>query len=350
MLDIDVDESIIAGFITEAVALTFERENTRRQEDRDPTKLTMSGLGGCTRRNAYAVAGVEPSDVHGAEEARMALLGTGIHDWFLPAFADAVRELIGAEVDVEKRVVLHAAGLEIVGHLDVAIDDVIGDLKTVREYKLHGVRRRGERGAYGEHRVQVTGYALAEHQAGRKVKWIAYLYMDRTTGEVHPVVERFDNEAALAVIDRVTTIKRFADTNPDNAPREARGPGLSFTCDRCPWLKRCWGPNAKPGDTGPQTVLAETPAGLLEILKLALAATGVTSQAKADSDFAKLVLAHTKDGTYGPYKLSRGKPGETVDTAEMQRLLTEMGIEIPKKPKAGSTYVRPAPTKEKKTK
>jgi hypothetical protein len=342
----DVDERTIADFISDAVALAFERENTRRQEDRDPTRLTMSGLGGCTRRNAYAVAGVEPSDVHGPEEARMALLGTGIHDWFLPAFAAAVQELIGAEVDVEKRVVLHAAGLDIVGHLDVAVDDIVGDLKTVREYKLHGIRRRGERGAFDEHQVQVTAYGLAEHQAGRKVKWIAYLYMDRTTGEVHPVVQRFTNEAALAVIDRVTTIRQFADTNPDNAPREARGPGLSLTCDRCPWLKRCWGPDAKPGNTGPQTVLAETPDGLIEILKLAFEASGVTSAAKADSDFAKLVLSATKDGTYGPFKLSRGKDSATDDTVEMKRLLTEAGMEIPKKTKAGSTFVRLAPTKK----
>ncbi len=330
----------LAEFMTKAVAITFEEENTRRQEDRDPTKLTMSGLGGCTRRNAYAVARVEPSDVHPAEEARQALLGTGIHDWFLPALARVITRLTGTEVAVEKRVVLHAAGIELVGHLDVAYDDVVGDLKTVREYKLHGVRRRGERGAFHEHRVQVTGYGVAEYQAGRPVRQIVYLYMDRTTGDVHPVVEPFDNAAAMAVIDRVETIVRFAEGNPDDAPREARGPGVSLACDRCPWLRRCWGPDAVPGETGPQTQLALSPAGLVEILQLAFEASGVLGAASADKDFAKMVLSETKVGDYGPYALTRGKAGMRDDQAEMKRILTELGIEIPQKEQAGSTYVR----------
>jgi hypothetical protein len=343
---VTVDESTIGGFMQEAAALAFELENARRQEDRDPTKLTMSGLGGCTRRNAYALAGTEPSDVYGAEEARMALLGSGIHDWFLPALADAIRKLVaGADPVVEERVVLHLADVQIVGSLDLAFGDVVTDLKSVREYKLHGVRRRG---AFNEHRLQVNGYGLARWQAGHDVRWIAYLYMDRTTGEIQPVVEPFTTEAGEAVMRRVETIQSFATTNPDNAPREARGPGVSLACDRCPWLKRCWGPTATPGKTGPQTQLAETPAGLIQILSLMHAATGVTSAANADKDFAKLVLSCTTDGTYGPYKLSRGSDSEMDDGVEMKRILTELGIDIPKKTKSGSTFVRLAPKEKTK--
>lgn len=330
------DADDLTKLITDAVATAFQDENTRRQEDRDPTKLTMSGLGGCTRRNAYALARTEPSDVHPPEQARQALLGAGIHDWHLPALARVLQRL-GETCEVEKRVALHAAGITIAGQLDLAFGDVLLDLKTVREHKLHGVRRRGA--PYGEHRVQVNGYALAEYQTGRPVRWVVYLYMDRTTGEVHPIVERFDNAAALAVIDRVETLQAFTG-RPDDAPREARGPGVSLACDRCPWLRRCWGPDAKPGETGPQTQLALTPAGLIEILRLAFDASGVTTAAKNDHDFAKLVLADTKDGTYGPYKLTRGRAGDKEDPAEMRRILTDLGIEIPRKPTAGSTYVR----------
>jgi hypothetical protein len=331
----------LAKLLTECVSLAFEEENTRRQEDRDPTKLTMSGLGGCTRHNAYALAGTEASDVHPPEEARQALLGTGIHDWYLPALARVITRVTGSVAEVEKRVTLAAGGVTIKGQLDLVFEDVLLDLKTVREYKLHGVRRRG--GAFNEHRVQVTGYALAEYQAGRDIRWVVYLYMDRTTGEVHPVVEPFDNTAGLAVIDRIDTIRKFTD-EPDAAPREARGPGVSLACDRCPWLRRCWGPDAKPAVTGPQTQLALTPAGLVEILSLAFAAAGVKSGAAADSDFAKLVLADTKDGEYGPYKLSRGRDSEQVDNDEVKRILAELDIEVPKKPKAGSTFIRLAGT------
>jgi hypothetical protein len=335
--DLAVEEAL-ADLMQDLVAEAFETENTRLQEDRDPTALTMSGLGSCTRRNAYAVAGIEPSDVAPPEQARQALLGTGAHAWFLPALARVITARLGLVAEVEKRVALHAAGITIAGQLDLAFDQIVIDLKTVREWKLHSIRRRG--GAYSEHQVQVNGYALAEWQAGRNVKWVVYLYMDRTTGDVHPVIERFDNAAAMAVIDRVETITRFAKDNPDAAPREARGPGVSLVCDRCPWLKRCWGPTAVPGETGPQTQLAATPAGLIEILKLALAATGVAGQAHADKEFAKLVLSCTKDGTYGGYKLSHGRDSERDDVEAMRNTLTGLGIEIPKKSQAGSMFVR----------
>jgi hypothetical protein len=330
----------LAEFMRDRVAAAFAAENTRRQEDRDPTRLTMSGLGGCTRRNAYAVAGVPASDVHPPEQARQALLGTGVHDWYLPALARAITEANGAVCDVEKRVALHAAGIEIVGHLDLAYLGVIVDLKTVREHRLHGVRRRAERGAFDEHQLQVGGYGLAEYQAGRPVENLVYLYMDRTTGEVEPVVQPFDVAAGLAVVDRVTTIVRFAERDPDAAPREARGPGVSLACDRCPWLRRCWGPDARPGETGPQTQLAETPEGLIEVLRLYHAAVGVTSQAAADKDFAKLVLSCTKPGQYGPFNLTRGRPAEIDDVRAMKDVLTRLGVDIPKTTKAGNTSVK----------
>jgi len=336
---VSIEQQVLVDQMLDWVATAFEWENSRLQEDRNPTALTMSGLGGCTRRNAYSIARVEPSDVHPPEQARQALLGTGAHTWFLPALARVITDRLGEVCAVEKRVALHAAGITIVGQLDLAYANVVVDLKTVREHRLHGVRRRGERGAYDEHRVQVGGYGLAEWQAGRGVEWLTFLYMDRTTGDVFPVVERFDNVAAAAVLDRVTALVAFAE-KPDAAPREGRGPGVSLACDRCPWLKRCWGPAAVAGETGPQTQLAATPAGLEEILKLAFVTSGVASQAARDREFVKLVLSCTKDGTYGGYTLSRGRDSDRDDVDAMKQVLTDLGIEIPKRKQAGSMYVK----------
>lgn len=333
------EQEALGALMQDLVADAFESENTRLQEDRDPTALTMSGLGGCTRRNAYALARIEPSDVHPPEQARQALLGTGAHTWFLPALARVITARLGEVCAVEKRVALNAAGIVIVGQLDLAYANIVLDLKTVREYRLHGVRRRGERGAFDEHQVQVGGYGLAEWQAGRPVEWLTFLYMDRTTGDVHPIVQRFDNAAAVAVLDRVAALVAFAE-KPDAAPREGRGPGVSLACDRCPWLKRCWGPAAVPGETGPQTQLVATPAGLDEILKLAYATTGLSSQATRDRDFVKLVLSCTKDGTYGRYTLSRGRDSDQDDAKAMKEILTGLGIDIPKRKQAGSIHVK----------
>lgn len=335
-----VDASTIGGFLDDMVAETFEAENTRRQEDRNPLGLSMSGLGGCSKRNAYSIAGTPPSDTPEPEQARMALLGVGAHDWFLPALARAIEKKTGAVSVVEHPVSLTVAGITIRGTLDLAYGDVVTDLKTIREWKLGVIRRKG---AYDEHRLQVFGYAYARWQAGHNVRWVAYLYMDRSTGEVQVVVEEFTTAAAEAVMRRIEDIKRLS-ADPDNAPREGRGPGVSLICDRCHWLKRCWGPTAVAGNTGPQTSLADTPAGLLEILALYIEAAAVDGAAGRDKDFAKLVLSRTKDDTYGPYVLGHAKEGLTDDTVEMKKILAGLGIDVPKKTKAGAISVKPAPT------
>lgn len=331
-----VDASIVAGFFDEVVPLAFREENTRRQEGRDPTKLSMSGIGGCTRANAYSIAGTPASDDPGEDEARAALLGTGAHDWFLPAIARVIERLTGTTCAVEKRVKLRAGGLIIEGSLDLAFDDIVVDLKTVGEQRLHGVRRRGE--PYDEHFLQVFGYALAEHQAGRTVRWVVFLYLDRTTGEVHPIVVPFSNRALLAVVDRAATIRRLA-ADPDSAPRDGRGPGKALACDRCPWLRRCWGPDAKPGKPGAQVVAAGDWEGLQYILQLYADAAARATEAGADKDFAKTVIAKTKAGTYGAYKITRGRDGETDDVDAMKTILAAHGIPVPKKRRSGATRV-----------
>ncbi len=339
MLDLagpQVDASIIGGFMEEMTVEAFVTENARRQEGRDPLKLSMSGLGGCTRANAYSIARTRPSDEPGPEEARAALLGTGAHDWFLPALARVITAKIGAQCEVEERVVLRAGGLEVPGQLDLAFDDVVVDLKTVGERKLHGVRRRGE--PYDEHFLQVFGYALARHQAGRPVRWVVFLYMDRTTGDVHPVVVPFTNDALLAVVDRAATIRRLAG-DPDSAPRDGRGPGKSIACDRCPWLRRCWGPDARPGQTGAQVVAAGDWEGVQYLLQLYVEAAALSTAAEADKEFAKLAIAALPAKQYGGYKISRGKDGEMEDAEEMRRLLAAHGIPVPKKRRRGAVRV-----------
>jgi hypothetical protein len=331
-----VDASIIAGFMEDMTVAAFVDENSRRQADRDRTALTMSGLGGCTRANAYAIAGTPASEEARPEEARAALLGSGAHDWFLPALARVIAAKIGAQVDVEQRVTLRAGGLVIPGSLDLAFDDVVVDLKTVGERKLHGVRRRGE--PYDEHFLQVFGYALARHQAGHTIRWVVFLYMDRTTGDVHPVVVPFTNDALLAVVDRATNLRRLAH-DPDSAPRDAHGPGKSIACDRCPWLRRCWGPDATPGRTGAQVVAAGDWEGLSYVLQLYADAAALATGAEADKDFAKLAIAATRAGTYGDYKITRSRDGEMDDVDAMKDILAAHGIPVPKKRRAGATRV-----------
>lgn len=323
----------VAALIRDLTGRVFANETRRRQDGRDPTRLTMSGLGGCTRACAYSLAGTPASDVPPEEEARSAMLGDVIHAWFLPALA----ELVGVGAQVEKPVQLRAAGITIDGTLDMVWNGLVLDLKTVREFRLHGVRRFG---TYTEHEAQVYGYALAEHQSGNPVRWVAWLYMDRATGEVEIRVERFTNSRALAVIDRVEKLKLFAQ-DPDSAPREARGPGLSYACNRCPWLRRCWGDDAVPGEIGAQRSIAATDPGIEFALAMYANATSRQAAAKLDQEFAKAILAAVPPGQYGAWKYRLGKPGKLLDQQQVREDYAALGKEPPEKTSSGRVLISP---------
>lgn len=301
----------------------------------DPTELSMSGLGGCTRAAAYQVAGTEPSNTPPPEEGRAAMLGEWIHNGLLPRLAAALGVNV-AELEVEKPVVLRAAGIVIPGRADLA-GDVVLDLKTVGEHRLQGVRRSGE---YADHRQQVMGYALACFQAGRRVRWVVWLYIDRATGDHEVIVEPFTNAAALSVVERVREIRSYADEDPDSAPRDGRGPGFSFACDRCPWLRRCWGEDAVPGRVGVQKILAADAPGTVAAIELLDGARHRLSTGKRDEEFAKAVLEGKQAAQYGEWQLryTRGRSGTDMD--QVREHYEAIGEELPQKRGAPSIKVR----------
>ena len=324
--------AVVAKVITEAVAGAFLDESTARA--RKPHHLGLSALGGCTRAAAYAIAGTEPSDVPPPREGRAANLGTWEHNGLLPRLAARL-----GEAAVEVPVVLRAAGLEIRGSADLvwhtpALGGVVVDLKTVGERRLHTVRRQG--GPFRAHRQQVRAYALAVRQTGREVRWLVWLYMDRATGAEEVVVEPFTNAAALDVLDRARDLRRYADTDPDDAPREERGPGdpakgFSFACNECPWLRRCWGDDAVPGESGAQAVPVDDNPGIVRAIELLDDASRRKGEAEKDYDYAKALLARVRTGSrqYGHYKLTRGRSYPKDDQHAAVRVLKEMGVEVP---------------------
>lgn len=309
------------------VGAAFRTQTARRQAGRDVHTLTISGVGTCLRRAAFTMGRVPVSEQRRQEEARQAMLGTIIHEFLLPSMAELVPGAL-----IEHEVVLKAAGLEVTGRLDwlwvdpVTGDAEVGDLKTVREWALNGVFRNG---VFDEHHLQVWSYAKAAWQAGYRVRWVWWLYMDRSTGLIKVMVEEFNVERAYAVLQRITRIKMFAVGNPDAAPREARGPGFSPVCDHCPWLRRCWGETARPGVTGVQKILAGTEQGINEALRLLFKASGVSAAAKDDAAFAKAVLADVPDGVYGGLRLKRRPSGKSMRQAEARQLLLDAGLKVP---------------------
>lgn len=321
----------IADLLDYAVGEAFKIASKTRE--RPPHHWSLSGLGGCTRKSAYQVAGIEPSDTPPPREGRAANLGTWQHEGLLPYLAMVLRRTsTGARstVKIEEPVILRAYGIDIPGTADLwwPSRGVVFDLKTVREFRL---KRVDVKGPDLSHRVQVWGYAVAlEQRKPGSVQWVSWLYLDRASGEHRVRVEKFTAAGGAKVIDRVRRVLSYArEHGPDTAPREENGPGLSYVCDECPWLRRCWGPEAKPGVEGAQAIVAHddptTEALLLGYVRDVQAASDINAR----KDFAKAALSHKPEGAYGRVVYRRTRGYDKVDAKAAAALLTDHFLPVP---------------------
>lgn len=323
------------------------RDNQARREGR-MWDLSMSDLGGCTREAAYKLAGVPPTDPELAydTEARQALIGTWIHEKFLPYYA---AELADAEVEmpVKLEVPIYADDtgefqrMHVVEGTTDLYTSVMGggvmDLKTLGAYLLGGVEHDGVR---EEHRHQVRGYATAIRQWGMPVAWVAWLYMDRANGEVVAHIEPFDEEAEAATEEQVRSLVRLA-AAPDAAPRSHRGPGLSWVCDGCAWLKACFGPDAEPGDSSALQVHTQPEVAFAAEKYAELRAQ--IGPLEKDKEMYAAMIGRPKPGAYGDMVITYGRDGEAVDKDAAVELLELLGARVPMKPKRGNRNIRYRP-------
>lgn len=326
------DPAEVAGIVQAAVGRAFSAESATRQ--RAPHHLGISALSGCTRFAAYAIAGTPASDQIDAGEGRAANLGTWEHNGLLPRLSDQFTA--GAtEVDVT----LKAAGLEIPGHIDLDIPNAVLDLKTVGEWRLQAVRQSG---AFYDHVMQVAAYAMAKLQAGHPPHWLVILYLDRANGDDQAFVIPFTNKHAMTVIDRVAEIRRWAEEDPDTAPRRdaagaaMSGPGYSFKCNECPWLRRCWGPDAQPGQRyRHQHNDTEVEALLLEYIE----ANAIEGPAKRRKAEIAEMLETAKYGTYGAARYHRSPDTIVDDPYAALKILKILGYDVPKRPQRGTLSI-----------
>lgn len=307
----------------DAVGAAFTRFTEASQAQRDDVyALTMSGLGGCTRQAAYRLAKTPPSNEAGPAQMREANIGTMIHTGLLPHLA----LLLGGteEIDVE----LTVDDLRIKGRADLLAQPLrlLGDLKTVGAYKFGLI---GDSALYG-HRLQVAGYALAAVQAGTAIDWIAWLYLDRSSGADHIVVEPWTDDLVDLVEQRCAELATYA-SDPEAAPRDERGPGLSVICDGCPWLRACWGEDAEPGVVGAQRILVRDHDGVSQALALYDAARAAKKQAEADQEFARAMFADYEPGSYGEFEFGWSSAAEVADKDAAVALLAQAGIPVPRK-------------------
>lgn len=312
-----------------ATGRAFLAESAARQ--RPPHHFGLSSVGGCRKAGAYAISRTPPSDPDiPVREGRAANLGTWQHAGLLPRLAE---QLPGAQTEV--KVQLRLAGLVIPGSIDLDDPQTVLDLKTVGEYRLNGVVRTNA--AYPNHRLQAGGYGLARLQEGRPPRYVAFHYLDRANGDECIVVEPFTNAYAQQVVDRVEELAELA-LAPDEAPRDERGPGLSFSCDECPWLRRCWGPDAEPGST--RALRAHDDPAIEAALIDYDRARALESQAKRDKKLAEAQVEGVRYGQYGRASYGRGKEQHGDDPYAAVRKLKALGLDVPQGTKRGAIKIK----------
>lgn len=319
-----------------AVGAAYRAFTADRQAERDDLyALTMSGLGGCTRQGAYRLSRTPPSEDLVFSEMREANLGTMLHLGLLPPLAT---ELQGVD---EVAVTLTGHGLTIKGRTDLysAKLRAVIDLKTVGLSKFGGLGDTVSRAHY----MQIAGYAHAIVQSGQPVDWLAWIYLDRSGGAEHIIIEPFDEHATKQVDERLADLAAFAE-QPGAAPRDERGPGLSVVCDSCPWLRECWGADAQPGEASVQRILVHDNAGVARALQLYNDARKRESEASADKDFARAMFSSYEPGQYGELQFTWSQPSTTADKDAAVDLLVQAGIPVPQKTTVSRLIVKRART------
>lgn len=344
--------AVLAGALERGVGKAFAAANTRGQEARrNLFGLSMSYLGGCQRESAYRIAGLDPDPqyvhVMNDDEARAAMVGTWIHDGLLPELAAL---LAGGEHEKRVELVVPVGDTEdgvtplakVDGSADCYTQAAGGgviDLKTVGAFKLGDIDVYG---AKERHRKQVRGYAAALVQMGVPVAWTAWLYLDRGNGSVKAVVEPFGEEEYVGVLRRVRHLVALAE-DPDYAPRDERGPGLSWVCDGCPFLRRCWGPSAEPGSS--RAIAVHDNPGIAAAGEMVVELRAEHTALGKKIDFLKAQVGQPEAGQYGGITVSYGRDSTKPDADAMVKRLEELGEPIPRVPKPGNTYIRRAAVK-----
>lgn len=318
----DLDAMLLAGQIRRATGAAFELAETRKDRGHD---LSLSGLGDCSRVVAFRAAGVDPTDPELDGDKRQATLGTWLHRGFLPMLRLRLR---GGRTEVP--VSLAGSGLVLPGHVDLwwrrRGGDVVVDVKSVKEWGMGHIRTHGPRPV---HLMQAQAYALALRQTkGADVRHVALIYVDRATGDHEPFVVPFGARQAAEVMERLADVGRWVG-DPLAAPRDEDGPGMSWRCDHCPWLRACWGESARPGDVSVLGLDPDDRDAIEAALEEYDAARTARSAADARMRRARAALDRARPGRYGQMHLGWGRDTPPVlDKARAWDMLADVGVDL----------------------
>lgn len=280
--------------------------------------LSMSSLGGCRRQGAYWLSETPPAEREHDPDNHAAEVGTALHEVLLPRVAEDLEgqfEVIGY--------LPPEFGVEVPGTVDLDLGNAVVDLKTVgrTSFDLLHAPKVGWR-------MQVTAGAVARGAATCGV-----VVLCRDTGRL--------KGWEWATEEEVPALEEWldaADHDPEEVPRDFRGPGLDRECDWCPFAAVCW-PEVEGAE--PQAVLVKDDADTARMLEAYLDARSRKEQAEADMKFARSCLSGSEEGQYGSvalrWKHSKGR--ESLDATAAKQILEDAGLPVPIKVSEGSTSI-----------
>lgn len=332
MEDLDEVRDLLGDTVAQAFLLLTRRGQLARA---DLLALTISGVGLCVRAAAYRLSRTAPTDpeLMWTGENRAANLGTATHDLLLPVFA----RLLGGQENVPVRLQVGPDTVE--GTADLVAGDLLVELKTAREARVVGAMVLGP---YVANRVQALLYGIALRQMGRTIRRVAYIYLDRASGQEYVHVEELDPDAVEFALSHMWQIQAWRD-RPDWAPRTERGPGLSPACDECGWLRRCWGNDARPSTTGPQRALGRDVGEVERILTRYVALGKAKTSTDEERELLQTIFTEgSRPGNYGDLRWYRTAGGEEIDAKAAEQALIAAGLPVPMRPRKGQVRIGPA--------
>jgi len=347
----------------------------------DPFEIHVTSLESCLRQLHFRATGeaITDPDTSTPSMKIAAHEGTAIDALYVPYFAAA-----WAKTDPTLEVVhphfklRHARdGVAIIGESDVVAfgpDNTaqVWDLKTC-EYSKWDACAAGE--IPDAHALQVICYArLIELQTGRRVTDMHLYYLDRSDPEAYKDFRRSaryfttsqtftdaDRQMADTLFDRVFSAAK----STAEAPRwfgDERGKISSrfSPCHKCLWQTRCLGKPVHGQDATlavdveaagqliggwaeARTDKAEAVAKLKDFIRAEL---DKNKKSKVEGRLKELVIALNLDrdfydaGNGTVLELYDKRGGEIKDQEAIEKILSDLGIKIPTKPRADSPALR----------
>ncbi|WP_414167149.1 PD-(D/E)XK nuclease family protein [Streptoverticillium reticulum] len=333
------DADRIASLLSDAVTGAFKA--LTESSTHDARLVTATGVGGCTRKAAYALSYARPdvwpvigwrtpaptvvplaqrrpgawpqaapppvpaAGPQEVEEKRLAHIGTAIHEKLVPALRQQFEDL-QYQVLEEHHVTLASGPVRIPGRLDLAIthpgsrNTMVIDLKTCAPQVITKLKAGKIPRTY---LLQLWTYAEALAQEGRNVTTCALIALDRAYGKDHVIVLPYGAAEREALHRRIAQLSAHA-TNPDFAPRDPAN-GLE-TCKDCPYRERCWSPaGGLPVAVEGERVDRETLAGIEASARRLVTARTEEADARSRRLMAVKELEHVAPGAYGVVRIDR---------------------------------------------